>query len=220
MTIPRQPPEAEKSRETGRVNQKRRTRVAIVDAAIELLDQGVAPTVAQAAEAALVSRTTAYRYFPTQESLLLEVALHADVEDIEAVVNEPVDAAGAADRVLTVLHRFNRHVLSEEIRFRNAMRVYQDLWLAASAAGDDAPVVREGRRTRWFETCLAPLRAQVGEAAFDRLVAGLSVLGGMEAMTALRDVCRLDGDEALAVADWAARVLVAATLTDGDAPRA
>jgi len=219
MTIPRQPPAPKKSAtgesgETGRVNQKRRTREAIVHAAIELLDQGIAPTVAQAAEVALVSRTTAYRYFPTQETLLLEVALHTDVEDIEAVVNEPVDAAGAGERVLTVLHRFNVHVLSEEVRFRNAMRVYQDLWLAASAAGDEAPVVREGRRQRWFETCLAPLRAQVGDAAVDRLVAGLSVLGGMEAMTALRDVCRLDDDEALAVTDWAARALVNATLAE------
>ena len=118
-----------------------------------------------------------------------------------------------------MLHRFNRHVLTEEARFRHAMRVYQDLWLAESAAGDGAPVVREGRRKRWFETCLAPVRPQVGDAAFDRLVAGLSVLGGMEAMTALRDVCRLTPDEALAVTDWAARILVAATVagdtTDG-----
>jgi AcrR family transcriptional regulator len=63
MTVPRQG----KSSETGRVNQKRRTRAAIVESAKELLQQGTTPTVAQAAEAALVSRTTAYRYFPTQE---------------------------------------------------------------------------------------------------------------------------------------------------------
>jgi AcrR family transcriptional regulator len=215
MTIPRQPPQPTNSGETGRVNQKRRTRSAIVVAAAELLDQGVTPTVAQAAEAALVSRTTAYRYFPTQESLLLEITLHADVDDIEVVANMPVDAATAGARALEVLDLFNRHVLAEELRFRNAMRVYQDLWVAASAAGDDAPVVREGRRKRWFETCLAPLRVQVGDAAVDRLIAGLCALGGMEAMTALRDVSRLEPEQALAVTDWAARVLVEATLADG-----
>jgi AcrR family transcriptional regulator len=216
--MPRQPPAAQRSGETGRVNQKRRTRQAIVDAAVELMDQGVAPTVAQAAEAALVSRTTAYRYFPTQESLVLEIALHSDVEDIEAVVNEPADADGAADRALRVLHLLNRHVLAEEARFRNAIRVYQDLWLGASAAGDDAPVVREGRRTRWFETCLAPLRAQVGDEAVDRLVAALSLLAGGEAMVVMRDVCRLDDAEALAITDWAARTLVDATVA-GDPTR-
>ena len=75
MTVPRQG----KSSETGRVNQKRRTRAAIVEAAQAMLQEGVTPTVAQAAEAALVSRTTAYRYFPTQESLLVELSVNLDV---------------------------------------------------------------------------------------------------------------------------------------------
>jgi AcrR family transcriptional regulator len=197
------------------VNQKQRTRQAIVDAAVELMDAGTTPTVAQAAEAALVSRTTAYRYFPTQESLLLEVALHANVDDLEALVAEPVDAEHAAERALDVLHRFNARVLAEEVRYRNAMRIYQELWFSATEGGDDAPVVREGRRTRWFRTVLAPLREQAGDDAIDRLVLGLSVLAGMEAMTTLRDVCRLGPDDALDVTDWAARALVQATLGDG-----
>src|SRR4051794_3607591 len=99
MTISRQDPEPKKFDDGGRVNQKRRTRTAIVDAALALLDEGTTPTVAHAAEAARVSRATAYRYFPTQESLLLEAALHTDVEDIEALVSEPVTAADASERV-------------------------------------------------------------------------------------------------------------------------
>jgi hypothetical protein len=62
---------------------------------------------------------------------------------------------------------------------------------------------------------LAPLRERIGDDAVERLGLGLSVLAGMEAMTALRDVCRLSPEEALAVTDWAARALVAATLDDG-----
>jgi len=50
--------------------------------------EGRPPTVAEAAERALVSRATAYRYFPTQESLLLDVlnveALMKPVEDLVA----------------------------------------------------------------------------------------------------------------------------------------
>jgi AcrR family transcriptional regulator len=215
MTIPRQGVSSDPSLGRGRTNQKQRTRQAIVDAAIELMDAGTTPTVAQAAEAGRVSRTTAYRYFPTQESLLLEVALHAHVDDLEALVAEPVDADHAVERALDVLHRFNARVLDEEVRYRNAMRVYQDLWFQASAAGDATPIVREGRRVRWFRTVLAPLRAQAGDDAVDRLVLGLSLLAGMEAMTALRDVCRVAPDEALAVTDWAARALVAAVLDRG-----
>ena len=54
----------------GRINQKRRTRVALKEAAAEFVRLGVTPTVAQVAEAALVSKSTAYRYFPSQEALL------------------------------------------------------------------------------------------------------------------------------------------------------
>jgi len=199
----------------GRTNQKQRTRQAIVDAALALMDDGTTPTVAQAAEAALVSRTTAYRYFPTQESLLLEITLHADVDDIESLVAEPVDAEHAVERTLEILHRFNRHVLEEEARFRNALRMYQELWFDAVATGDEQPVLREGRRTRWFRTSLEPLRERVGDEAIERLVLGLSVLAGMEAMTALRDVCRLSADDALAVTDWSARILVQGVVGEG-----
>lgn len=199
--------------ETGRVNQKKRTRSVVVEAARALVRQGVTPTVAQAAEAALVSRTTAYRYFPTQESLLLELAASADVDDLEALAAEPVDADGAADRAVELLRGFNRRVLDDEVQYRTALRLYLDQWLAAAAEGDPSPVVREGRRTRWLTSALAPLRGSVPDADLDRLVAALSVLMGMEAMTVLREVCQLSEDDALAVTDWAARALLDATLT-------
>jgi AcrR family transcriptional regulator len=146
--------------------------------------------------------STAYRYFPTQESRLLEVALHADVDDIEALVREPVGADDAAAHALRVLTS-STGMCSRKVRFRTAMRVYQDMWLEAAAGGDESPLVREGRRRRWFAECLAPLRDRVTDEELARLVASLSVLGGTEAMTVLRDVCQLGPDEALAVSDWA-----------------
>ncbi|MFP5255332.1 MAG: TetR/AcrR family transcriptional regulator [Acidimicrobiia bacterium] len=197
--------------ETGRVNQKKRTRAAVVQAARDLVQQGITPTVAQAAEVALVSRTTAYRYFPTQESLLLELAVNADVDDIEDLVAEPVTAAEAPERAVEVLQRFNRRVLDDEVQYRTTLRLYLDQWLAAAADGESSPVVREGRRTRWLATSLAPLRGTVPDADLDRLVAALSILTGVEAMSVLREVCQLSEDDALAVTDWAARVLIAAT---------
>jgi AcrR family transcriptional regulator len=198
--------------DTGRVNQKRRTRAALVEAAKAMLQEGVTPTVAQAAEAALVSRTTAYRYFPTQEALLLEVAVNVDVDDIEALVAEPVGAEGAGDRVVEVLQTLNQHVLAEEVQYRTTLRLYLDQWLASVAEGDGPPVVREGRRHRWLHQILDPTRGVVPAAELDRLVAALSMVCGVEAITVLRDINGLDGDDALAVTEWAARTLLRATL--------
>jgi AcrR family transcriptional regulator len=57
---------------SGRTHQKARTRAALVAAARSLVAQGGAtPTVEEAAAAAAVSRTTAYRYFPSQTALLI-----------------------------------------------------------------------------------------------------------------------------------------------------
>lgn len=208
----------EGSPETGRVNQKRRTRAALVEAAEELLRQGTTPTVAQAAEAALVSRTTAYRYFPTQESLLLELSVSLDVGEVEALVAEPVDAGSARERAREVVAVLNRHVHAQQVQYRTALRAYQDQWLEAAAAGEAEPLVREGRRGRWLETCLAPLAEAVPAADVERLIRGLSLTMGAEAMVVLRDVCHLDTEEALAVTDWVAAVLLEATFGEAGAP--
>jgi AcrR family transcriptional regulator len=213
MPIPRQAPFPEEPVETGRVNQKRRTRAAIVEAAKQLVSAGATPTVAEAAEAALVSRTTAYRYFPTQEALLIELSVDLDVDDLEALASSPLGSdEDPASRALTVVDELNRHVFAEETRYKQLLRTYLDLGLAAKARGDDDPVVRVGRRVRWYADTLAPLRAEVGDDAVDRLVAALSLLAGTEAMVVLRDVCRLEPENAQAVTEWAARVLVAATV--------
>ena len=182
----------------------------------ELLRQGITPTVAQAAEAALVSRTTAYRYFPTQESLLLELTVTIDVGELEELVQQPVDAEGATARALEVIDRFNRHVHEQEAQYRTAQRVYQDQWLDAVAKGETEPFVRQGRRGRWLETSLAPLADRVPKADYYRLIKGLSLVMGGEAMVVMRDVCHLDTEEAAAVTDWVARTLIEATF--GEVP--
>ena len=50
--------------ETGRANQKKRTRMAIIEAGREIIRSGTPVTMPDVARAALVSEATAYRYFP------------------------------------------------------------------------------------------------------------------------------------------------------------
>src|SRR5581483_5469985 len=112
-----------------RANQKARTRAAIVEAAQQLrADTGDTPSVAEAATVAGVSRATAYRYFPTQEALELEVSdIGPDVAATEAAV-----AALATDdveqRLLALIDNFNPVAVAKEAHFRRALWVYQDIW--------------------------------------------------------------------------------------------
>jgi AcrR family transcriptional regulator len=94
------------SQEGGRINQKRRTRAAIVAAAAELVRQGKSPTVAEVADAALVSRATAYRYFPSQEYLLAEAALqsiHGDIDETLSPIESVDDPTLRLDAVVRAL---------------------------------------------------------------------------------------------------------------------
>lgn len=195
-----------------RANQKERTRAALVAAASALLRQGAQPTVAEAAEAAKVSRATAYRYFPTQEALMLEIAaLGPAMQPVERLLAAlpPGDAAGRLHRLLDTV---NRLVIVEEVHMRSALRVYLDTWLENRRDGADAPPVREGRRMRWLDEALEPERRGLSKAQWRRLRAALALTLSIDARVVMKDVCRLDDEEALGVLDWAAGVLLQAGL--------
>src|SRR5947199_2559901 len=88
----------------GRTRQKERTRNALIAAARELVTQGMAPTVEDAAAAASISRTTAYRYFPNQRALV--VAAHPETEASSLLPANPPKDPGA--RLDTVIEKFTR----------------------------------------------------------------------------------------------------------------
>src|SRR5467141_3620215 len=70
----------------GRTQQKNRTRNALIAAARDFVAGGLTPTVEEAAAAASVSRTTAYRYFPNQRALLAADAPDDPAARLDAVI--------------------------------------------------------------------------------------------------------------------------------------
>ena len=203
---------------SGRVNQKRRTRAAIVASARSILDRGETPTVAQVADEAQMTRTTVYRYFPSQESLLVELSISMDIdEEFAQLLDGPLDGAPPQERLAGVVDALNRYIADHEVLYRTAQRHYLDTWLAAERAGEGHDrQVREGRRLQWISAALAPLGDTLADPEQRRLEAALCLVMGGEAFTVLRDVCRLDPDEAIATANWAARALLAAALQVSD----
>ncbi|HLZ71838.1 MAG TPA: TetR/AcrR family transcriptional regulator [Dehalococcoidia bacterium] len=201
------------SRADARANQKRRTRAALVAAACELVRGGASPGVAEVADAALVSRATAYRYFPSQEALLaeaqLDILVKPDLEQIAAVADTAGDAAARVDAVIRADHALTvRH----EPAFRAMLR-------ASLTPRADDPLLtprRPANRLRWLTTALAPVRARLGEARCERLVAALAMVIATEALVVQRDICGLDAAEAEAVQRWAAQALLAAALAEAD----
>jgi AcrR family transcriptional regulator len=205
-----------------RVNQKRRTRAALVAATAELMRQGQTPTVTAAADAAQVSRATAYRYFPTQQALLFEATLQPV---FDPTIEQALALSRQADvpaRLDTLVQALQTGTLAHEDAFRTLLRFSlepsegADERPAAAAArrSDEASPghLRGGRRVRWLEEVLEPVRDQLTPQDFQRVVAALALCMGIEALVVLRDVCGLDAQAAVAVSRWAAQTLLWAVL--------
>ena len=214
------PPAADTVR--GRDKQKGRTRSALLVAAARLLAGGSTPTVADVADAADVSRRTAYRYFATQEQLLAEAALEALRPRIESAIAGPA-VAGETDPAESLETRLDRTVLAVQ---RNAvenealLRTMIRLTVGpfdADQQEPDAPRRRGYRRIEWIKLALAPAKAQLGGRRYERLVAALTVSLGIDALIVLRDLCGLSTASAESVSRWMARELLRASLTESSA---
>ena len=199
------------TRQDPRANQKERTRNAVIDAALDLLREDIPLTVSAAAERARVSRTTAYRYFPTQESLLQAVAnLHPAV----ATVDDAIDNLTSNDveqRLLVLLDAFNPIVLEDEAHMRTALQVFHENWIQARRDdAQDTAYIRSRRRMRWLDEVLKPLTLPAHQ--HERLRAALALTLGIDSIVIMKDVCQLDDEDALDVLRWAATALLRAGL--------
>jgi AcrR family transcriptional regulator len=162
----------------------------------------------------MVSRATAYRYFPTQDALLAEAAASRPVESIDALL-QGMPAAPPQARLVRLQAAANRLMLKEEPAMRAALRSYMDAWFEGRARGEARPEVREGRRMRWIATALGTELAALDPARARRLQAALALTLGVEALVVMKDVCRLDDDAACEVLEWAAQALLNASLPGG-----
>ncbi|MGB8380390.1 MAG: helix-turn-helix domain-containing protein [Dermatophilaceae bacterium] len=173
---------------TGRTEQKARTRAALVQATRRLMALGRTPTVEEVAADAGVGRTTAYRYFPTQDALVL--AAHPEVGAPSLLgADAPPDADSRFDLVLAEHLRIIR---DWEPQLRASLRVSLD--------PDAEPLpLRGGRAIGWFVNALAPLTTTHPNLDLRRLAVHLRSACGIEPFVWLTDVAGLSADDAIEV---------------------
>jgi AcrR family transcriptional regulator len=196
--------EAQPRSPRGRERQKSRTRRALVAAAAELLRAGRSPTIAEVAEAAEVSRATAYRYFPTQEILLAEVALLADGGPLFPAEDESV-ALPAPEAVGRLVRRIGVWAYESEPALRLVLRLSLD-----PATG----VRRPGHRVGWIAEVLAPVRAEIDPETYEKLAAALTLLLGIDPIVVMTDIADVSREQALDTLEWTARTLVEGALRE------
>jgi AcrR family transcriptional regulator len=180
----------------GRTRQKQRTRSALIASARELIARGGRPpTVAEAADAASVSRTTAYRYFSTQNELL--VAAHPEVDAASML---PADIGDDPEqRLVAAVRGFLAMVVDTEAQQRTMLR----LSLEADAESQTLPL-RQGRAIGWFTEALEPLVPRLGRTGVRQLAVAVRSVAGIEALVWLLDVAGMTREEAVDQMAWSA----------------
>ena len=190
----------------GRSAQKARTRDALVAAARDLVTAGVTPTVEDAAAAASISRTTAYRYFPNKRALL--VAAHPEIAATSMLPADPPQDPAA--RLDAVVRNFSAMILDTEAQQRTMLR----LSLEADAAERDTLPLRQGRAIGWIAEALDSVRGDLTDQQFRQLVLSIRATIGIEAIVWLVDVAGLSRSDAVALTRWSAQALLQRATTD------
>jgi AcrR family transcriptional regulator len=178
--------------DTGRVNQKRRTRAAILQAASDLILTGRDMSMPEIAKAALVSEATAYRYFPDLASLLRE-AMADQLPD-------PAEALASVDGSTDPVHRVavaTEYLLRLVLARQGTVRAMIAATVTRPASARSRPVLRSGL----IDHALAPLQDTLGaadRAALAQLKLDLAVVVSAEALFSLTDLYGLEPEPAIA----------------------
>ena len=191
----------------GRPNQKTRTRKDLLQAASRLMKQERTPTLEEIAEEALVSRATAYRYFPSVEALLVEAAVDIAVPEPGEFFRDEAsrDPVARLQRVETALYDM---ILANEPLLRTMLA--HTIQQGSHGDANGQLPMRQNRRTPLIEAALEPARHQFKPATLRELTRALALIMGPEATIVVKDVLQLDDADARKVKRWTIRALVEA----------
>lgn len=195
----------------GRPNQKQRTRKDLLEAAARLVREGRRPSLDEVAEAALISRATAYRYFPNIEALLIEASIQLAAPD--AGLLEGASPSDPVERLQKVDAAFETMILENEAALRLMLARIVERGVRGGAPSD-LPV-RQNRRLPLIEAALEPSRQNIDPGTFEKLVSALSILIGTESFVVTKDVLQLSDAEAREVRRWAVEALVVRAMRTG-----
>lgn len=182
----------------------------LLDTAVALVRRGRIPSVAEVAQAAQVSRATAYRYFPSRSKLVSAVIAEALAPVRRAVPQK----GGPKARLHELLDRTYSRFREYEPHMRAALQLaLEHQSLEAAGLLEEEPF-RRGQREEILKVTLEPLRGSLPPRTWSRLLKALGVVYGIEPMIVLKDICGASDRETEAVVRWMMDALVDAALRD------
>lgn len=199
------------STQVGKQGPRARTGRLLLGTAVDLMQRGLTPSVSDVAEAAGVSRATAYRYFPSQAAMVQAVV----DAGLGPILRWSSKSADAERRIVNLIETSLPRIDEFEATFKAALRLSLEQWAKRQAGTlGEEPELKRGHRIELLLNALEPLAGTMPRRRLERLAQALSLIFGVEVLVVLKDIWGLDGKEALSVGRWAAVALVRAAMSE------
>ena len=183
----------------------------LLDTAMALIRQdGHIPSVAEVAVRSMVSRATAYRYFPSRSALITAV-VHSSLGPVRAFASD--DRSGR-ERVHELFKQTFPRFKEFEPQLRAAAQLALEQWALERGGLLEEEPYRRGHRVRILQHAIAPLAPQLSPTSRARLHKALSVVYGIESYVILKDIWGAGDRELERVVLWMADALIDAALRD------
>jgi hypothetical protein len=149
-------------------------------------------------------------YFPTLDQLLLDATVGAlSATEMDAAMTAAASTEDPVAGVDALVSTSTRLVPVTLPLGRKIIRLTVDAGQDAPSGPSSRDAPKRGfRRVAWVEQAVEPLRAELSDEQYERLVSALCLVVGWEAHIILEDVRGLPPEDEERVLRWAARALV------------
>ncbi len=182
-----------------------RTRARLLDAGVALVARlGHVPSIGDVAQAAGVSRATAYRYFSSRSRLTAAI-VDFSLGPVRQFESELSDAGSRLSELFrTTFVRFKEF----EPQMRCALQLSLEHGALKAAGRLNEDQYRRGYRKEILRRTFSPLRATVPAADVERLCKALSLVFGIESYVVLKDIWGCGDEEIERISFWIATSLL------------
>ncbi|ALG80403.1 TetR family transcriptional regulator [Yersinia enterocolitica] len=187
-----------------------RTRRLLIDTAMSMYEQGAFPSITEVANAAQLSRATAYRYFPTQSAL---VSAMVD-ESLGPILAWQPTQPDARQRIAELLSFAYPRMLQHEGVLRAALHLSLQQWADNRSNPNNEEKLIRGNRKRLLKLAVEPLEGKLTPAALQRVIHAFSLIYGSEVFMVRKDIWHLDDAGIQDVTQWMGKAILLQAETD------
>ncbi|WP_145520810.1 TetR/AcrR family transcriptional regulator [Yersinia mollaretii] len=187
-----------------------RTRRLLIDTAMSMYEQGAFPSITEVANAAQLSRATAYRYFPTQSAL---VSAMVD-ESLGPILAWQPTQPDARQRIAELLSFAYPRMLQHEGVLRAALHLSLQQWADNRSNPNNEEKLVRGNRKRLLKLAVEPLEGKLTPEALQRVIHAFSLIYGSEVFMVLKDIWHLDDAGIQDVTQWMGKAILLQAETD------